>query len=134
MPSTRRLVAILSVGVSAVLGGCMRPHVPTADERERGLIWLILGVGTRTFGTMDCVHATSAGKDGFDVKKALPDSELRKKRHQQPWTLEMARYGHFGGHGTILIYEWNRQYVAPWLLDPPTGGTRKATGRAAGDR
>ncbi len=78
--------------------------------------WFILGLGTQTFGTIDRANTASAGKDGFQVSAAVPDESLRAKLVQRGWDAEMIRTGHIGNHGGILLYAWNKQYVAPWLL------------------
>lgn len=78
--------------------------------------WFVLGWGTRSFGTVDRQHVASCGKDGFTLDEAVPDKSLRTKLVQRPWQPEMIWTGHDGGHGGILLYAWNKKYVAPWLL------------------
>ena len=80
--------------------------------------WLILGVGTKLFGTMDRAKTTSAGKDGFDLKCAVPDPDVRIRVEQHRWKPEMLLTGHVGNHASILLYSWNKRYVAPYLLTP----------------
>jgi pimeloyl-ACP methyl ester carboxylesterase len=77
--------------------------------------WYILGVGTRVFGTIDRSYTESAGKNGFDLDRAVPDMHLRHKLHQVRWTADALRTGHPGNHTGILLREWNRRYVAPYL-------------------
>jgi pimeloyl-ACP methyl ester carboxylesterase len=78
--------------------------------------WLILGLGTRVFGTMDRREVASAGKERFDLTRAVHDPVLREKIEQRGWELRMIGDGHFGDHFSILSYWWNRRYVAPYLL------------------
>ena len=78
--------------------------------------WLILGVGTRMFGTIDRVKVSSAGKERFDLDQAVSDAALRQKVEQRGWDAGMIRSGHFGNHLSIFSYGWNKQYVAPYLL------------------
>jgi pimeloyl-ACP methyl ester carboxylesterase len=78
--------------------------------------WLILGLGTRLFGTMDRREVASAGKESFDLQRAIRDPTLRAKVEQRAWELRMIADGHFGDHFSILSYWWNRRYVAPYLL------------------
>ena len=92
------------------------------------LDWFVLGLGTRSFGTVDRAHVASCGKDGFDLTQAVPDEALRARVVQRRWKPEMIWTGHDGGHGGILLHAWNKKYVAPWLLrasqpsDAATGG------------
>ena len=78
--------------------------------------WLVLGLGTRLFGTTDREHTESAGKVGFVIEKAVTDVDLRAKVEQIKWSREMISSGHLGGHATINFYKWNKEYVVPYLL------------------
>lgn len=78
--------------------------------------WLILGAGTRLFGTMDRRKVFSSGKVGFDLERAVPDANLRTKVEQISWTREMLYLGHLGGHTGMFAYRWNLRNVAPYLL------------------
>ncbi len=79
--------------------------------------WLLLGVGTSLFGTMDRKHCPSAGKMGFDTAAAIQDPNLLSKFEQISWSLAEFKKGeHFGGHGSIIFYHWNKNKVAPYLL------------------
>jgi pimeloyl-ACP methyl ester carboxylesterase len=95
--------------------------------------WFILGLGTRVFGTVDRTFTASAGKNGFTLKRAVPDDALRKKVVQQPWTSKMVYTGHWGQHGGILLYQWNRDFVAPWLLPEPTAPSVQTPARPSAD-
>ncbi len=75
----------------------------------------ILGWGTRTFGTMDRLNVNSAGKVGFEKWPNSPTTRCRFEQHR--WNAAMAAAGHQGGHIHILISEWNREYIAPYLCD-----------------
>jgi pimeloyl-ACP methyl ester carboxylesterase len=91
------------------------------------LDWFVLGLGTAVLGTVDRERVASAGKVGFDPEKAVPDERQRTKLRQQPWTPAMIWSGHLGNHASILMYWWNKAYVAPNLLDAPcTGGAAAA--------
>ncbi len=78
--------------------------------------WFFLGVGTSIFGTMERVHTESAGKVGINPETAIPDPESRYKLIQHSWSKEMFTTGHYGGHLPILSYDWNKKYLAPYLL------------------
>ena len=85
--------------------------------------WLILGAGTRLFGTMDRKQVFSSGKVGFDLERAVSDETLRTKVEQVGWTREMLYQGHLGGHTGMFAYRWNQKQVGPYLL-PETIGPR----------
>lgn len=78
--------------------------------------WWTLGLGTSAFGTMERRNLPACGKDGFDVPKAIPDPELRGRFEQCGWDRDSWRAGHWGNHASIIGYEWNKRFVAPWLL------------------
>jgi pimeloyl-ACP methyl ester carboxylesterase len=73
-----------------------------------------LGVGTGIFGTIDRAHGPSAGAVGFRLPDGLDEAgrrlyELRLR--QIPWSSQMWRDGHHGGH-----LGWaNRRFVRTWL-------------------
>jgi len=80
------------------------------------LDWIVLGLGTKTFGTVDRKCVESAGKTGFDLERVVPDASARGKVIQVPWEPAMIWMGHPGNHLSIVLYGWNRKYVAPYLL------------------
>lgn len=96
-----------------------------AVRREMVVFWspldlIILGAGTRLFGTMDRVKSIGAGLVGFRIP-ALPSpnasathSEYDKLR-QICWSPRMTVWGNFGGHmGTDSPF-FLRKYVVPLL-------------------
>lgn len=97
----------LTAVLRRVRGQVVNLHAP--------LDWLILGAGTRTFGTLDRKYTPSAGKDGFDLAKAVPDESLRPRLVQRAWTAGDVLSGHTGMHGSIFNYTWNQRIVAPYL-------------------
>ncbi|NOX58703.1 MAG: hypothetical protein GXP29_07585 [Planctomycetes bacterium] len=78
--------------------------------------WLMLGIGTSVFGTMDRQYESAAGKDGFVLPLVLDDPALAEHFEQHKWTPDMILIGHGGMHAGILTYGWNRNTVAPWLV------------------
>ena len=76
----------------------------------------LLGLGTTLIGTMDRRHVASAGKNGFKLPLALTDHDLAARFEQRNWSPEALATGHVGTHYGILLYQWNQQYVAPYLL------------------
>jgi pimeloyl-ACP methyl ester carboxylesterase len=83
--------------------------------------WLILGVGTEIFGTIDRTYTASAGKTGFNLQRAVAGEQSAAKVEQVCWVPEMGREGHFGLHATMFSYDWNKEYVAPYMLTQGTG-------------
>ena len=85
----------------AKIDGRLKNLYSTAD-------WLVLGLGTRIFGTIDGENTDSAGMIGFDVEKSVPEISLRTKLEQIPWQWDQGRWG---GHLTLYDYKFNRDYV-----------------------
>ncbi len=81
--------------------------------------WFVLDAGTKALGTVDRQYVASAGKVAFDLAAAVPDEALRSKVVQVSWRPEMIWAGHIGSHLGILSREWNKRYVAPYLLTTP---------------
>ena len=77
--------------------------------------FLILGLGTFVFGTMDREHTSSAGMKGFTVEEAVNDPALRQRVEQHRWTCRSILEGHLGDHFGILGARWNADHVAPYL-------------------
>lgn len=95
-----------------------------AVRREIVVFWspldvVVLGAGTRLFGTIDRVKTVGAGLVGFQVP-ALghvdhfargPYGKLRQVR----WQVRMAASGNFGGHMGPDSPLFLRRYVVPLL-------------------
>jgi len=79
------------------------------------LDWLMLGVGTSIFGTADRRHTDTAGKVGFELDKAVPELPDREKVEQVPWQFALFKNWHFGNHLNMIVYDWNKNVVAPYL-------------------
>jgi hypothetical protein len=87
---------------------------------------VILGAGTRVFGTIDRVRSASAGLMGF--KKPAGDPAGDQERHpydklrQVRWRPRMAATGYLGGHLGPDSPLFLRKYVVPLLrTDDSTG-------------
>lgn len=87
------------------------------------LDWFVLGLGTGALGTVDRKYVASAGKNGFNLEVAVPDEAQRAKVEQHRWDPEMIWTGHLGNHASILLYAWNKKYVAPYLPHSPDAAT-----------
>jgi pimeloyl-ACP methyl ester carboxylesterase len=76
--------------------------------------WMMLGIGTTFYGTMDRQHSASAGLKGFEVPPRLP--RAYEKLHQIGWTKEMAETGNWGSHLSSGTRKFVTRYVAPFVL------------------
>ena len=74
--------------------------------------WLILGVGTLIFGTMDRGNTISAGNKGFQADMALSDISLRSRLEQHELNKKILG----GGHLTINSYKSHKEHIAVNLL------------------
>lgn len=94
---------------------------PALSQVTRGIVnvhssndWAFLGVGTTLAGTMDGLHETSAGKEGFTVFTPAP--KIYDKLIEIGWSQEMIASGNFGDHITGAGAWFVKKYVAPWVL------------------
>jgi len=95
-----------------------------AVRRDIVVFWspldvIILGAGTRLFGTADRVKSVSAGLVGFQVPPLgnLAGSSVHSygKLRQVRWRPRMAMTGYFGGHVGPDSPMFLRKYVVPLL-------------------
>jgi pimeloyl-ACP methyl ester carboxylesterase len=78
---------------------------------------VILGWGTRQFGTIDRVRGPSAGLHGFVMPPDLPagDRVLYDRLVQVRWHPAMLLEGHTGAHSGTSMPAFMAKEVAPWL-------------------
>ncbi len=78
---------------------------------------VILGWGTKHFGTMDRFYGPSAGFVGFAVPTNLdPEDRLLYARLVQlPWCPKLILEGNSGGHAGTVMPRFLAKEVAPWL-------------------
>ncbi len=78
---------------------------------------LILGWGTKHFGTMDRYYGPSAGYVGFAVPKNLDsdDRMLYARLVQLPWYPKQIWEGNTGGHAGTVMPGFLAKEVVPWL-------------------
>jgi hypothetical protein len=78
---------------------------------------LILGWGTKHFGTMDRFYGPSAGFVGFVVPANLEaeDRLLYARLVQLPWHPKLILEGNSGGHAGSVMPGFLMKEVAPWL-------------------
>jgi len=91
------------------LAHCRRGIVNFHSEED----WFILGVGTRTFGTIDRAKSDSAGRIGFRTAEGQPLA--RPGLTQVAWRDDWRKLGHFGGHIGWLARGWSRTVLGPTL-------------------
>lgn len=137
LPTEARLDRIV------LLGAALSPEYDLSRALERcarGIInfyssadAVILGAGTKLYGTIDRRNVASAGHTGFRVppEASVARPELYANLVQVAWTPAMARLGHDGGHFGWIARRWAAEIVSPYLKPPPT--TRTA-GRAQARR
>jgi pimeloyl-ACP methyl ester carboxylesterase len=90
-----------------------------AVRREMVVFWspldlVVLGLGTRVFGTIDRVNSVSAGLVGFRTPGGADEAGYAKLR-QVRWHPEMAPTGYLGGHVGPDSPAFLRKYVLPLL-------------------
>jgi pimeloyl-ACP methyl ester carboxylesterase len=81
------------------------------------LDWVILCLGTSTFGTIDGRLTESAGRMGFTGEAMAHATADSPPLVQVPWTADMVRYGHVGGHNTSGTPWYVANVVAPYLME-----------------
>ncbi len=88
-----------------LIAPALSPGYPLGEalaKSRRGIVsyhspmdWVILGIGTSVFGTLDGEHVDSAGKVGFDVPTG-EQAQAYDMLYQFPWSPDMAREGRDG--------------------------------------
>lgn len=95
-----------------------------AVRHEMVVFWspvdvIILGVGTRLFGTIDRVRSIGAGLVGFRIPASDQPIDDRTRQYgklrQVRWSPAMMTLGHFGGHFGADGPRFLRKYVVPLL-------------------
>ena len=94
------------------------------DRSDKGIVsihskmdFIILGLGTKVFGSMDRKHTKSAGMVGFELPSAESDATAAySKLFQIKWDTKMIRTGYIGGHFTISSPKYVREFIVPMIL------------------
>lgn len=79
---------------------------------------MVLGTGTKMFGTIDGVRCDAAGRIGFqrpDAADAAQYAKLVTKPYEAGWM----RFGHIGGHVGCMGASFVEAIVAPVMLGRP---------------
>jgi hypothetical protein len=90
---------------------------------------LVLGTGTKLFGTIDGVRGDAAGRIGFE-RPASADERQYAKLVIKPYESAWSRYGHVGGHIGCMGMTFVEAIVAPAMLGR-TASVRVMNGSAA---
>ena len=102
-----------------------------ALRREMVVFWspldvIILGAGTRVFGTVDRIKTSSAGLVGFRVPVPASPNDNKGQQYdklrQIRWRPRMAASGYLGGHFGPDNPLFLRRYVVPLLRIAETPG------------
>lgn len=88
-----------------------------AVRRELVVFWspldlIVLGLGTRLFGTVDRVHSAAAGLTSFRRPAGVAEPSYAKLR-QVRWIPKMASTGYLGGHVGPDLPAFLKGYVIP---------------------
>jgi len=76
---------------------------------------LVLGTGTRLFGTIDGIKSDAAGLNGFVTPKGA-DKELYAKLVSEPYQRDWINFGHIGNHIGCMSRAFVANVMAPMLL------------------
>jgi hypothetical protein len=118
-PGTLERMILLSAAVSPTYD--LRPALRATKHEivsfHSPFDQVILGWGTRQFGTIDRVRGPSAGLHGFVVPANLSaaDRALYDRLVQVRWHPSMLLEGHTGVHSGTSLPTFMTKEVAPWL-------------------
>jgi len=98
--------------LSAALRGVRHRMYVMHSKADIGL----MAAGTAVFGTMDRQHSVSAGLAGFALPAAPADKAQYLKVRQVPWTIDLVKSGHLGGHMGWTTTRFARDFLAPILI------------------
>jgi hypothetical protein len=93
----------------------------------------VLGIGTRTFGTIDGVKTDAAGRVGF-VRPERADVALYEKLVLMPYDVKWMQLGNMGDHIGPMVKPFAKVMLAPLLLHealPDLPEVRVATSQPA---
>jgi pimeloyl-ACP methyl ester carboxylesterase len=77
--------------------------------------FIILGLGSIIFGTVDGRHTAAAGRRGFVIPPgAVEYAKLRQIPYDPAWAVQ---FGNTGGHGQALNPRFAKALIAPLLAD-----------------
>ena len=115
----------------------------TAVRKQMVVFWspldvIVLGAGTRLFGTIDRIHSVSAGLVGFRSPQPISprQGEDYARLQQVRWRPAMALTGYLGGHVGPDLPAFLRKYVVPLLVEdsPQIADSPSSQASPSGDR
>ena len=119
MPRGRQLDGVI------LLAPAISPEYPLLAAllaTRRGIVnfysqgdWVVLGLGTSMYGTIDGKMTNSAGMMGFSRSATVGLPSGGPKLIQVAWREEMIGQGHLGGHITSGSMAFVRKSVAPFI-------------------
>jgi hypothetical protein len=77
---------------------------------------LVLGTGTKMFGTIDGQRCDAAGRVGFEKPLTATDPGQYAKLISKPYDSDWVRFGHIGGHMGWMGMTFAEAVVAPAML------------------
>lgn len=82
---------------------------------------VLLGLGTRIFGTVDREFTQSAGRVGFSMPKNIsdPDKEAYARLGEIRWSAKMRELGNKGGHSGWVSVPYLRRHLLPMVAGRP---------------
>jgi pimeloyl-ACP methyl ester carboxylesterase len=123
--AARALPPGIQVDRLVLVGAALAPDYDLAEvlpSSREGIVnfysprdWLVLGIGTEWFGTIDRRFTQSAGRAGFLAEDGslFASAEVWQIGWQPAWRT----LGHSGGHAGWMSREWARVVLAP-AIDP----------------
>lgn len=96
---------------------------------------IVLGAGTRVFGTMDRRFVSAAGRHGFQMPKGTgPDGRgAYEKLVQLTWSKALGGEGHHGGHTGAVTPAFLERHLVPLLRGRPLPTLQSHLSAAAHD-
>jgi pimeloyl-ACP methyl ester carboxylesterase len=91
---------------------------------------LVLGVGTRTFGTVDGVKCDASGRCGFALPEAADEGQY-KKLVQVPYDAAWMALGNVGDHIGPMTAPFSRDILTPIVRGKAVKLVTSPTGRAS---
>ena len=98
----------LSAALSHVSGKAYCFYSPDDD--------MVLGTGTRLFGTIDGVRTDAAGRVGFSKPQGADDRQYAKLI-AKPYDPAWARFGNIGGHVGAMTVPFAHAVIGPIVLE-----------------
>lgn len=91
------------------------------------LDYLVLGLGTKLFGTIDRKKGDSAGRVGFVRPKDAADPDQYDKLVSCPYDKAWMKYGNIGDHVSVMSRAFSRHILSPLVLSHLPGGGKPMT-------